>query len=93
MYIIFYQSDASIKQVTIHIKLTNISYGYNFELGIPFAGYRVNGGSTFPSWVGIIKSESGYSIYVFSFSTVNRKSGACENPYIYNDVMATIFYI
>lgn len=73
--------------------MTNIASGYNFELGIPFAGYRVNAGSTFLSWVGIMKSESGYIIYVFSFSTVNKKSGTCENPYIYNDVMATIFYI
>lgn len=67
--------------------------GYNFDLGIPFAGYNVDGGSSFPSWVGIMKSSDGYIIYVFSFKSIYIKDGSCENPYIKNDIRVNIFYI
>ena len=66
---------------------------YNFKLGIPFAGQRVNGGSSFPSWVGIMKSSSGYAIYVFSVKSINRKDGLCGDLYVSNNEIVTIFYI
>lgn len=70
-----------------------MSSGYNFKLGIPFAGHRVNMGSSFPSWVGIMKSGSGYSIFVFSIKRFNTEDGLCEGLCISNNELVTIFYI
>lgn len=64
-------------------------FGYQFALGIPFAGYIKNG--ILPCWIGIVTIKSIYYVYGFNASTISERT--CSEFNIISDMDATIFYI
>ena len=65
-------------------------FGYQFTLGIPFAGYIKNG--ILPCWIGIVTIKSIYYVYGFNASNISGER-ACSKFNIISDMDATIFYI
>lgn len=66
-------------------------FGYQFTLGIPFAGYIKNG--ILPCWIGIVTIKSIYYVYGFNASNIDGGKMTCSKFNIISDMDATIFYI
>lgn len=97
LFIIFYQSDASIKSANVNLTFEKdtspgiINKGYVFTLGIPISGY-INDSFYYPYWLGFIYSLSKYIIYCFKPLSINGAYEASEFSAI-NNASATIFYL